>query len=712
MTSSSKLLFWLVGQAASLRRVVELAFGRLAKPPQVDNLPHISILLFALATATAAPNLMPWPSKLVQNEGVLAIDADFAIDTTTCADPRVHHAIERLTTRLIRQTGLAMGIKPAANSTLVVLCGSGPQSPSLNDDESYRLDVTSQQAHLTAPAPAGILHGLETFAQLVVAGQSGFEAPAVRIEDQPRFVWRGLMIDVSRHWMPVSVIERNLDAMAAVKMNVFHWHLTDDQGFRVESKKFPRLHQFGSDGHYYTQAEIRGILNFARERGIRVVPEFDMPGHATSWVTGMPELATAPGPYQIERSWGVFAPLLDPTRESTYVFLDAFIGEMAALFPDPFFHIGGDEVDDTQWKNSPRVQAFSREHGIRTSVALHAYFNGRVSALVKKHGKIMIGWDEVLRPGLSKDTVIQSWRGQESLAEAARQGYRGVLSFGYYLDYLKPASFHYANDPLSGQAGQLTNQQASLILGGEACMWTEYMNFETVDSRIWPRAAAIAERLWSPRDTTNIDSMYSRLEAVSAVLDRLGLRHRSHEDLILNVMAGDRPAQPLRILADAVEALGIVGRRDVRHYTSLVPLNRLVDAAQPESQQIRELEQAAIHGRYPELKVAFTQWTVNRALVASLAGNDFLVSELLPLAADLSTVGSIGLSALKYLEQDQTVPEKWIADQRKTLAGIDTAKLEVSPAAVRPVGLLLDILERKSSQPTAAGPASAGGVKP
>ncbi len=672
-----------------------------------------SLCFFAIAaSAAASPNLMPWPSTLVQNEGSLAVDAGFSVDTQSCADNRVHQAIERLTTRLIRQTGLSIGIQPAAHATLVVECGPGADHPSIKDDESYRLDVTPQRAHLTAPEPPGALHGLETFAQLIAAGQTGFEAPAVNIEDRPRFPWRGLMLDVSRHWMPVPVILRNLDAMAAVKMNVFHWHLTDDQGFRVESKRFPRLQQFGSDGHYYTQAEVRQILEYARERGIRVVPEFDMPGHTTSWFAGMPELATLPGPYQIERSWGVFAPALDPTRESTYVFLDAFIGEMAALFPDPCFHIGGDEVDDTQWKNSPSVQSFSREHGIRSSLELHAYFNQRLAVLVKKHGKIMMGWDEVLRPGLSKDTVIQSWRGQESLAEAARQGYRGVLSFGYYLDYLKPASFHYANDPLSGEAGRLTPEQASRILGGEACMWTEYVNFETVDSRVWPRAAAIAERLWSPADITNPDSMYTRLQAVSAVLDRIGLHHRSNEDPMLNVIAADRPAEPLRALADAVEALGIVGRRDVRHYTSLVPLNRLVDAAHPESEQIRELEQAAIHGRYPELKAAFAQWTANRALIAPLAGHDFLVHELLPLSADLSTVGAIGLSALKYLEQDLTAPEKWIAGQRKTLSGIDTAKLEVAPAAIRPVRLLLDLLERKSAQPTAGGAASNGDAKP
>ncbi|HME06264.1 MAG TPA: family 20 glycosylhydrolase [Bryobacteraceae bacterium] len=664
------------------------------------------------ATAAASPNLMPWPSTLVQGEGALAINAGFAVDARDCADARVHQAIERLTTRLIRQTGLAIGVQAAGNSAFIVECGPGPDQPSLKDDESYRLDVTPQRARLTAPAPAGALHGLETFAQLVVAGDAGFEAAAVHIEDRPRFPWRGLMLDVSRHWMPVPVIKRNLDGMAAVKMNVFHWHLTDDQGFRVESKVFPRLHQFGSDGHYYTQAEVHQVLEYARQRGIRVIPEFDMPGHTTSWFAGMPELATLPGTYQIERSWGVFAPALDPTRESTYVFLDAFIGEMAALFPDPFFHIGGDEVDDTQWKNSTSVQAFSREHGIRDSLELHAYFNQRLAALVKKHGKIMIGWDEVLRPGLSRDTVIQSWRGQESLAEAARQGYRSVLSFGYYLDYLKPASFHYANDPLSGEAGRLTAEQASRILGGEACMWTEYMNFETVDSRIWPRTAAIAERLWSPGEITNPDSMYTRLQAVSAVLDRIGLRHRSNEDPMLNVIAAGRPAEPLRVLADAVEALGIAGRRDVRHYTSLVPLNRLVDASHPESEQIRELEQAAIHGEYPELKAAFTQWTANRALVAPLASNDFLVRELLPLSADLSTIGSIGLSALKYLEQDLAAPEKWIADQRKTLSGIDTAKLEVTPAAIRPVQRLLDVLERKSAQPNAGGGGSNGDAKP
>ena len=670
------------------------------------------ILLSFTTAAVAGPNLMPWPSSLVPAEGALPIDAGFTVDDKGCPDARVQQAIHRLTARLIRQTGLSIGIQPGGNSTLVVACSPGPDYPSLQDDESYLLDITPRRALLTAPIPAGILNGLETFAQLVVPGASGFQAPALHIQDRPRFAWRGLMLDVSRHWMPVPVIERNLNAMAAVKLNVFHWHLTDDQGFRVDSKKFPQLQQFGSDGHFYTQAEIRHILDFACNRGIRVIPEFDFPGHTTSWFAGMPELATAPGPYQIERTWGVFPPALDPTRESTYAFLDTFIGEMASLFPDPFFHIGGDEVDDSQWRNSPQVQAFSRQYGLRDSVQLHAYFNQRLAALIKKHGKIMIGWDEVLNPSLPQDTVIQSWRGQESLAEAARKGYRGVLSFGYYLDYLKPAGFHYSNDPLSGASGQLTAEQASRILGGEACMWTEYVNFETVDSRIWPRAAAIAERLWSPREVTNIDSMYIRLQAVSGVLDRVGVHHRSNEEPMLNAIAAERPAEPLRVLAGAVEALGIAGRRDVHHYTSLVPLNRLVDAAHPESEQVRQLEQAAIHHRYAELEAAFALWAANRALVAPLAEDDFLVRELLPLSADLSTVGAIGLSALKYLEPDQAVPENWIAEQRKTLSGIDTAKLEVNLAAIRPVRCLLDLLEHKPAQRSGGSSAAKRVVRP
>jgi hexosaminidase len=252
----------------------------------------------------------------------------------------------------------------------------------------------------------------------------------LKLDDQPRFAWRGLMLDCSRHFLPVGVIERNLDAMAAVKLNVFHWHLSDDQGFRAESKLYPKLQQFGSDGMFYTQDQMREVVAYAAARGIRVVPEFDIPGHTLSWLVGYPELAAGTGPFEIGRHFGVFDPVLDPTREETYTFLDGFIGEMAALFPDPFFHVGGDEVNGKAWKESKEVQAFAKAHGLKDTLAIQTYFNQRILKVLQKYGKNMIGWDEILGPDLPQDAVIQSWRGADSLAAAATKGYRGILSAG------------------------------------------------------------------------------------------------------------------------------------------------------------------------------------------------------------------------------------------------------------------------------------------
>src|SRR5438876_2946867 len=231
--------------------------------------------------------------------------------------------------------------------------------------ESYDQEFRASGAKLTAATPLGALNGLQTFLQLVAATPKGFAAPGITIHDKPRFVWRGLMIDSSRHFVPLDVLKRNLDGMSAVKLNVLHWHLSDNQGFRVESKKFPKLHELGSDGLYYTQEEVRDVIAYARERGIRVVPEFDIPGHSTAWFVGYPELASGPGPYQIERRWGIFDPAIDPTQEKTYKFLDEFIGEMAKLFPDQYFHIGGDEVNGKQWDANPKIQQFMRAHGIK-----------------------------------------------------------------------------------------------------------------------------------------------------------------------------------------------------------------------------------------------------------------------------------------------------------------------------------------------------------
>jgi hexosaminidase len=308
----------------------------------------------------------------------------------------------------------------------------------------------------------------------------------------------------------------------------------------------------------------------------------------------------------------------------------------------------------------------------------------------------MIGWDEVLTNSLSPDTVIQSWRGQASLAEAAAKGYRSVLSSGYYLDHLQPASSHYAVDPLDGKALDLPPDQAARILGGEACMWSEYVSAENVDSRIWPRMAAIAERFWSPREVRDVDAMYERLEAVRRWLEWSGLEHRTAPRLMLSRIAGGALEAPLRILADASEALGIEGRRDARRYTSLTPLNRLVDAVPPESQLARrlmsdvgELPKIAAEG---ELRAAFTDWSDLETRMQPAAGNDSLLTELLPRAHDLSSLGSIGLRALDFLMKGQSAPADWLLEKNAELDRIEKPAAEVRLAGVRPVRLLLSKL--------------------
>ena len=464
--------------------------------------------------------------------------------------------------------------------------------------------------------------------------------------------------------------------MAAVKLNVFHWHLSENQGFRVESKKFPKLTEMGSDGLYYTQDEVRDLIAYARDRGIRVVPEFDMPGHSTAWFVGYPELASGPGLYQIERKWGVFDPAMDPTQERTYKFLDGFIGEMARLFPDQFFHIGGDEVNGKQWDASPQIQAFMRAHGLKTNQDLQAYFNTRVQKIVSKHGKTMVGWDEILRPDLPKDIVVQSWRGQDSLAAAAKQGYRGILSFGYYVDLNWPAWRHYAVDPMSDGAAGLTSEEKKHILGGEACMWSEYVSPENIDSRIWPRTAAIAERLWSPQGVTDVNSMYQRLQQVSRWLDWLGLTHNSAYSPMLRRIAGSDDISALRMFTDVVEPVKDYNREElaVVEATSLSPLNRVIDAARPESvtaRQFADLVDAIIAGKATaeekrQARTMLTLWRDNQNNLQTLEAQSFMLKEIAPLSQDLSAVSATGLQALDYIDRGERAPEAW-ATQRFAL---------------------------------------------
>lgn len=658
------------------------------------------IAWIACALSLHAINLMPMPAQVTLGQGSLPIDQTFRIVIDGYTEPRLVSAVQRASRILSRQTGMSPTPTTLAGSgpTLTIYCDhSSEPIQKLGEDESYRLVVDSHGAFLAAQNPLGVLRGLETFLQLVDLGPQGFSAQAVTIEDHPRFPWRGLHLDVARHWMPADVIRRNLDGMAAVKLNVFHWHLTDDEGFRVESKLFPKLQGMGSDGLFYTQQQLRDIVAYARDRGIRVVPEFDIPGHATSWLVGYPEFAAAPGPYAIERRFGVFDPTLDPTKEAVYQFLDQFIGEMAALFPDEFFHIGGDEVTGKQWRQNPDIQTFMREHSLPDNAALQAYFNQRVQAIVAAHGKRMQGWDEILNPNLPKDILIQSWRGSKSLAEAARQGYQGILSAGYYLDLIQPASKHYLIDPLGNEADSLSDAEKKRVLGGEACMWSEYVGPETVDSRVWPRAAAIAERFWSPANVTDIDSMYTRLEAVNRSLDWRGLQHRSNYSKMLDRLADGGPTEPLQVLADIVEPVKGYKRghgAGIVKPTQQTPLNRLVDAARCESAQAREFARLVDDMDRKHIREWLIRWRDNDAALQPVLAKSFLLMEVIPLSQQLRQVAEAGLESLDMLEKAKLPTPAWLKRQQALLDEAKKPRAEVQLMIVPSVEKLLTRLTR------------------
>jgi len=632
------------------------------------------ILLMAAMTLFAH-DLMPVPAKLQAGAGRLRIDGNFAfVQLNGYREPRLEAAAARLVEHVARKTGIpmtpAIGVNAPA-APLVIYCDHASEPvQAAREDESYRLTVTPVGARLDAPNPLGVLRGMETFLQLVDLDASGFGVPAVTIEDHPRFPWRGLMLDVARHWIPLPDVKRTLDGMAAVKLNVFHWHLSENQGFRIESKRFPKLQEVGSDGQYFTQDQAREVIAYARERGIRVIPEFDMPGHTTAWFVGYPELASGPGPYRIERQWGIFDPAMDPTREETYQFLDEFIGEMAALFPDEYFHIGGDEVNGKQWDASPRIQEFMHAQGIKNNEALQALFTRRVQAIVAKHGKKMIGWDEVLSKDMPRNILVQSWRGQQALAGTARQGVEGILSNGYYLDLGYSAAHHYAVDPLGEGAASLSAEEKQRLLGGEACMWSEFVPAELLDMRVWPRMAAIAERFWSPRDVTDVADMYRRLGAVSRDLEWLGLTHVSEYEKMLERLAGSGSVTPVRTLAEVVEPVKDYAREAAHPYDSFTPYNRLIDAARPDSETVRRF--AALVDRLgvedlPRIREMLILWRDNHARLAPLMANSALLAEDTEISKNLSAIAEAGLQALDRLQMAQTRDLAWIAEKRTLL---------------------------------------------
>ncbi len=642
--------------------------------------------LMAQAAAPFRNNLMPQPAAITSHTGSLAITAGFSVSVPQTNSPRLQGAVQRMLQRLEDRTGLPIAkqllhTEPAVLTLAVA--SDGPAVQGLDDDESYRLTATPTSVRIEAPTTLGALHALETLLQLVQPQGSAYAIPSVSIQDSPRFRWRGLMIDCGRHFEPLPVLKRNIDAMAAVKLNVFHWHLTEDQGFRIESKRFPKLTSLGSDGLFYTQEDAVELVRYARDRGIRVIPEFEMPGHSTAWLVAYPELASGTTPAGIRREFGVSDYVLDPTRDETYLFIQSFLIEMATIFPDQYVHIGGDEAPAPDWKKNPRILAFMKDHQLENNDALQAYFNGRVLTILTGLNKRMVGWDEIFNPALPKDVVVQSWRGEASLAKGAAQGYQGVLSAPYYLDGMRPASVHYLADPVPSDT-KLTPDQQKLILGGEVCMWAEQLDQRTIDSRIWPRTAAIAERFWSGQNLRDVDDMYRRLEPVSVELETLGVRHLTSEDAGLRGLVDSENIEALQTFAKAFEPVSFGERYQQQHTSQLTPLTSFVDAVRPDPPIRYEIESVTrqflidpkqgtgASARSRETLLAFFR---DEAASVPMVLEQMQTAPRLALlqsrANQLVQLSEIGEKAVEYLSKGLSAPSAW---KQASLAQLEEAK--------------------------------------
>jgi hexosaminidase len=605
--------------------------------------------------------LMPLPSHFEAGTGSFTLQPGMHMAYAHFHNPRLESGVVRMMARLQFESGVPLPHVPSqvagdlSSAGIVIdVAGAGGAVQSIDEDESYSLTVTPQLITLRAATVVGAFHGMETLLQLVQLKENAATIPVASIEDTPRFQWRGLMIDVSRHFEPVKQIERTLDGMAMVKLNVFHWHLSDDQGFRAESKIYPKLTGVGSNEEFYTQQQMREVVAYARARGIRVVPEFDIPGHSVSWMVGYPQLGSSKGPFHLPDVAGIHDEALDPTREGTYVFLNRFIGEMTKIFPDAYFHIGGDEVNGEVWTSNPRIARFMKRKGFEKPSQLQTYFSQRVVRIVEKHGKKPVGWDEVLVPGLPKNVMVQSWRGVDSLAAGARQGYRGILSAPYYLDAMKTNETHYLADPIPADT-TLTPEQQKLILGGEVCMWAEQLNEHTIDSRIWPRTAVMAERFWSPQSDRDVASMYQRLPRISIELEQAALKHISGPAMMRRGISGEINPAALTTLAGVLEPVSFGERYKGQHTDGHTPLDRLVDTVVPDPPSRFEIAQDvdAVLNKTAEsaeaaarLTVRFMEWErIAQPLQEQMQQNPRM-SDAAVRAQQLGKLGQVGLQAV------------------------------------------------------------------
>ncbi|TWI95847.1 hexosaminidase [Mucilaginibacter frigoritolerans] len=676
-------------------------------------------------------NLMPVPKQIEPGLGEFRISSQFTVSIQAITtDTILYRAVNRAYQTLNRKTGLVFGQKyiGAADtmSTAPLKVISLAQSvPGTEVDEHYSLVVTENNIVLRAPNTIGILHGLQTLIQLLGKDDKGYYLSCVSIDDSPRFKWRGLMIDAARHFISVEEIKRNIDAMAAVKMNVLHWHLTDDEGFRVESKLFPLLQRNGSNGDYYTQEQLKEVVAYARDRGIIVVPEFDMPGHSQSWFAAYPELASQPGPYRpgSRMQWqnehpnpnapkstsiadiiaNMISPTFDPTNEKVYVFLDKFIGEMTRIFPSGYMHIGADENNGMAWKLNPAIMDWMKAHNMQTTDELQRYYVQRVYNILKKHSRRMIGWEEIFYDKLPKDAIVHKWIPDDNSMiksygkpeDFTAHGNLALVSAGFYTDVFMPAYIHYNNPSLAG-----ANDPG--ILGGEAAQWTELADNENIDGRIWPRAGAIAERLWSPAAVNDVDDMYRRMFVLSSELDEQGLPHISNYERALRRLAGNMPIEQLEILTDVLTPVKgyrklmsemFKGPQASFQTTPLTSVSDIVFVDSETKRKFRALVKLYLEKHDKDavnnIRAYLLAWQQNdSALEPLFAGNKRLV-EVQEHSANLSAAAVIGLEALDRADKMLPVDADWVQKKSDELGTYEKSHNDTEIAVIPEIAALV-----------------------
>lgn len=679
----------------------------------------LTIVLAFIGTGFASPdelNLLPQPKQVERGTGEMPLRDGIIVQYSGVRDERVERAVQRFYDRLSMKLGHVVmqqaGDTPSPVTLTIECVGKGEKIQKAQEDESYSLTVEANRTVLRAAQPLGAMHGLETLYQLAKLGPDGFGVvPAVTITDAPRFAWRGLLFDVSRHYIPFDQIKREIDGLAAVKMNVLHLHLSDDQSFRVESKKFPELTAKSSHGQFYTQAQMKELVAYARDRGVRIIPEFDVPGHTTAWLATFPDLAvskTDSGAPFIR--FGGYKNTLDPSNPKLLKVLDKLFGEMATLFPDEYFHIGGDEVNYVYWKESASIAEFKKKHNLADDRAVQANFNTQVEKILHKHGKKMVGWNEILHADLPRTTVIHSWTGVTPLQEAVTRGYPVVASLGWYLDWFMPAWFHYNIDPLrpdpksfeyimqvvpgarqshkmeelkkAAENFKVPEGADKLVLGGQAAEWTEIATPWTIDSVLWPRMAAIAERLWSPAEVRDVESLYRRFDPLMLELSDLGLAPAENQRKLRVRLAGsERGGEVLGTFAKALEPTkyytrnGRQKKENIYNINSL--FNRMVDSTAPESLAAVRFHYAA--SRYlasknsqdlAYLKDRIDEWKSIDAELATLVKGNPRLTEVAPLSVSLRATTSVASEALGYLERGEQAPEWWSKSQGIVLESI------------------------------------------